>query len=80
MCVIVVTSCVSVSVSVCVLPLSRPNRQTYRLDFWHGGQVEGYLGQVGRARSQGQKCSFRPFIDFLQPCLSTREETQEYDW
>ncbi len=26
--------------------LSQPNGQTYILEFWHGGQVEGYLGQV----------------------------------
>ncbi len=47
--VIVLTS------SVCLLPLSRPNRQTYRLEIWHGGQVEGYLGQVYRSRSRGQR-------------------------
>ncbi len=40
--VIVLASCVSVSVS-----LSWPNGQTYRLEFWHVGQVEEYLGQVG---------------------------------
>ncbi len=51
--VIVLTSCVCVSVCPCVrvLPLSQPNGQTYRLEFWHGGQVEGYLGQVHRSRS-----------------------------
>ncbi len=43
--VIVLTS------SVCVLPLPWPNGQMYRLEFWHGDQVEGYLGQVRRSRS-----------------------------
>ncbi len=38
-------------VCVCVLPLPRPNGQTYRLDFLYVGQVEGYLGQVHRSRS-----------------------------
>ena len=35
-----------VCVSVCVLPLSSVNGQTYRPEFQHVGQVEGYLGQV----------------------------------
>ena len=39
--VLVLTSTVSVSV---LLP--QPNRQMYRREFWHGGQVEGYQGQV----------------------------------
>ncbi len=47
--VIVLTS--FVCVCVCVLPLSQPNRQTYRLEFWHAGQVEEYLSQLGRSRS-----------------------------
>ena len=51
--VIVLTS--SVCVSVCVLPLSRPNGQTYGLEFRHVGQEEKYLGQVCRSRSRGQK-------------------------
>ena len=38
---IVLTSCVS----VCLLPLSRLNGQTYGPEFQHVGQVEGYLGQ-----------------------------------
>ena len=42
--VIVLTSCVCVC--VCVLPLCSPNEQTYRPEFLHVGQVEGYLGQV----------------------------------
>ena len=52
--VIVLTSCVCLCVCVCVclLPLQRANRQTDSLDFWHGGQVEEYLGQVCRSRSQ----------------------------
>ncbi len=40
--VIVLTS------SVCLLPLY----QTYRLEFRHVGQVEGYLGQIRRSRSK----------------------------
>ena len=47
--VIVLTS--SVRPSVCLLPLSRPNGQTYGLEIWHEGQVAGYLGQVCRSRS-----------------------------
>ena len=42
--VIVLTS--SVCLSVCLLPLSWPNGQTYILEFRNVGQVEGYLGQV----------------------------------
>ncbi len=48
------------SVCLCVRPsvsLSRLNGQTYKLEFWHGCQVEGYLGQVYRSRSRGQKMS-----------------------
>ena len=37
---------VCVSVSVCLSPLARPNR----LEFWHEGQVEGYLGQGHRSK------------------------------
>ncbi len=48
--VIVLTS--SVCVSVCLLPLSQPNGQTYGLEFQYVGQVEGYLGQVCRSRSK----------------------------
>ncbi len=44
--VIVLTSSVCLSVS-----LFQPNGQTYRLEFWHGGQVEGYLGQGKGHRS-----------------------------
>ena len=33
-------------VSVCLLPLSCLNRQTYRPESWYVGQVEGYLGQA----------------------------------
>ncbi len=36
----IVILCVCLSVS-----LSCPNGQTYRLEFLHVGQVEGYLGQ-----------------------------------
>ncbi len=43
--VIVLTS----SVCVCVLPLSQPNGPMHRLAFWHGCQVEGYLGPVYRS-------------------------------
>ena len=45
--VIVLTS--SVCPSLCLLPLSWPNGQTY--EYWHGGQVEGYRGQVNGSRS-----------------------------
>ncbi len=47
----------------------------YRLEFWDGGQAEGYLGQVSRSRSkvkdQGhkvKKCQMGHYIDFLEPC------------
>ncbi len=52
--VIVLTSSVFVfvCVSVCVLPLYRPNRQTYGPEFGHVGQVNKYLGQVHRSRSK----------------------------
>ncbi len=43
--VIVLTLCVCLSVS-----LSQPNGQRYGLEFWHGGQVEGYLDQLYRLR------------------------------
>ncbi len=46
--VCVSTVCKSVRLSV---SLYQTNEQTYRLDFWHGGQVKGNLGQVGRSRS-----------------------------
>ena len=39
-----------VCVWVCVLPLSKTNRQTYGPEIQHVGQVEGYLGQVQRSR------------------------------
>ncbi len=42
---------VCLCVSVCRLPISRPNGQAYGLEFWHGGPVEGYLGQLYRSRS-----------------------------
>ena len=43
--VIVLTSCVCVCLSVCPsVSLYRPKGKTYRLEFLHGGQVEGYLG------------------------------------
>ena len=45
MCVIVLASSVCVSVS-----LSRLNRQTYGLEFWHGGHMDGYLGQDHRSK------------------------------
>ncbi len=43
----------SVCECVCVL-LSRVNGQTYGPEFWYGGQVEGYLGQVRRSQVKGQ--------------------------
>ncbi len=48
--VIVLTSYVCLCVCLSVL-LYRPNGQTYRLEFLHGGQVEEYLGKVRRSRS-----------------------------
>ncbi len=42
----IVCECVSVCLSV---SLSWPNRLTYRLEFWHVGQVNGYLGQDRRS-------------------------------
>ncbi len=39
-------------VSVC---LALPPELTYGPEIWHGGYVEGYLGQVRRSRSLGQK-------------------------
>ncbi len=57
-----------VGLSVCLLPLSWPNWQTYGLELWHWSQVEEYLGQVYRSRSlvngQGHEiknCSFVMF-------------------
>ncbi len=41
--------CLSVCLSV---SLSQPNGQTYKLEFWHGGLVEGYLGQLCGSRSK----------------------------
>ncbi len=46
-----------VCVCVCV-SLSWVNGQTYAPEFWHEGQVEGYLGLVQRSRSPGQKTFF----------------------
>ena len=48
--VIVLTSSVCLSVSVSD-SLSWANGRTYGLEFWRGGQVKGYLGQVTRSRS-----------------------------
>ena len=39
------TICLSVCLAV---SLSKQNAQTYRLEFWHGGQMEGYLGKLDR--------------------------------
>ena len=42
-----------VCVSVCPsISLCRLNGQTYRLEFWHGGQMGGYVGQGLRSRSK----------------------------
>ncbi len=51
--VIVLTSYTYMCVCVCPsVSLSGPNGRTNnRLDFWHGGQVDEYLGQVLRSRS-----------------------------
>ncbi len=49
--IVCVCVCVCVCLCVCVLPLSRLNRQTYRLEFRYVGQLEGYLGQLRRSRS-----------------------------
>ncbi len=52
-CVIVLKlcDCMLMCLCVCLLPLSWPNGQTDVLEFWHGGQVEGYLGQVCKSMS-----------------------------
>ena len=48
----IMCECVNVWVCVCLsVSLSWPNGQTYRPEFWHEGQVGGYLGQVSRSRS-----------------------------
>ncbi len=66
-----------VCVSLCVaISLSQPNGRTYRLEFWHGGQVEWYLSRVDRSRSKfnvtgSKKCSLECSIDFWEPCLWT---------
>ena len=50
--VIVLTLFVCVHVSLSVHQSRSPNRQTYRPEFWHGCQVDGYLGQISRLRSK----------------------------
>ncbi len=59
--------CVCVCVCVCLLPLSRLNRQTYRLDFRHVAQVEGYV-----------HCSPDPNLVGLSAYHSTIEEESDY--
>ena len=56
----------------------------YGLEFWHGSQMEEYLGQVCRSRSyvngQGRevkKCTLGHSVDFWEPA---KDETQEYNW
>ncbi len=52
--IIVLALSLSLRVCVCVcvsISLSRPNERTSRLEFWHGGQVEGYLVRFYRSRS-----------------------------
>ena len=47
--------------TVCVyVYLALTGEQTYGLEFWHGGQMDDYLGHVGRSRSPGQKKNFFP--------------------
>ena len=69
--------CLSVCLSVCLclsVHLTFSAGRAHSLEFWHGGQVEGYLGRVSRSRSwvKGQghevkKCSLS--IDFWEHCL-----------
>ncbi len=35
-----------------VLPLQQVSEQTDRPEFWHGGQLIGYLVQIQRSRSE----------------------------
>ena len=68
--VIVLTSC------VCLLPLACLNGQTYRPVFWYVGQVEGYLGQVQRSRSPGQKKSNGKWLELQLGRHKLRENVQ----
>ena len=58
------------------------NGQTYGLEFWHGGQMEGYKGQVRRSSSyiKGQghklkKCPLGRSIDFWEPWTCQRRNS-----
>ena len=75
--------CVSLCVSV---SLSQPNRRTYRLEFWHGGQVEWYLSRVDRSRSKlnvtGSK-NVHWNVQLTSESLvygHAKEDAQEYNW
>ncbi len=63
----------NVCVSVCA-SLSWRKEQTYRLKFWHGGQVEGYLGHVSMSRSPNQKTFTGISMRFLNRCLTDVKE------
>ncbi len=54
--------CMSVS-------LSRLNWQTYGPDFWHVGQVKGYLGQVWKSRSEVKVTSPKSFFPWVFQCI-----------
>ncbi len=67
-----VTGVIVLTSSICVCVTTLTSGQTHRLEFWHGSQVEVYLGEVCRSRSQvkgqGQevkRCSFLGSIDCL---------------
>ncbi len=81
--VIVLTLCVCVS--VCPLPPSQTNVPMYGLEFWHGGQLDGYLGQVYRSRPTVKATrSQNVHWDFSLTSESlvygpAREETQDFD-
>ena len=75
--IVCVSVCPSVHPSVSLFQL---NAQTYGLEFWHGGQVEGYLGQGHRSKvnvTRSIHVSVHCAIDFWEP---SKEKTQEYNW
>ena len=65
----IVSVCMSVSPSV---SLSRPSRRAYKLESWHGCQVEGYIGQVHRSKvgHEIKNVHLELSIDLWEPCLS----------
>ncbi len=71
----IVILCVCVSVS-----LSRPNEQTYRLEFWHVGQVEGYLSQVWRSRSKVKGQGHQVKNRFSMRCIIVIQQKPGNRW